>query len=155
IRIFGCVLVGSDMEGPDPVVIGSLEPEMARYLAQIHVFGRADPAIGERDVEQPAKKIFEDHPVIREQTPDLTGIALKTGGALAGEVKDQPDMLLLARRDLEDLTKGGDFVAGNGAVGPGHLGAERDHRDCEGDSPAWVASTAFALALRIPARNVA
>ena len=32
---------------------------MARHLAQIGILGRAQPAVGERDVEQPAEQVLE------------------------------------------------------------------------------------------------
>ena len=98
--------------------------------------------------------ILEHCPIVREQTADLAGIALKPRGALAGEIEDQPHVIFFARWDLKDLTKGGDLVAGNCTVGLRHLGAERDYRNREGDTAARVAISAFADAMRVPSRNV-
>jgi len=73
-----------------------------------------------------------------EQPPDLASVAFKSVTAFAGEVEDQPDMLFLTRRDLKHLVKGGDLVAGDVAIRPRHLGAERDRRDRKRNRPARV-----------------
>ena len=43
-------------------------------------------------------------------------------------------MVLFPLREGEDAAKGGDFVAGDGAVGLGHLGAEGEDGDGEADA---------------------
>ena len=154
VGIFGGILLRADVEGPNAGIIRSVEAEMPGDFAQIVVLGGADEAIGEGDVKKAAEKVLEDRPIIGKQPADLSSVALEPGGALPGKVEDEPDMLLFARRHLKHLAKGGDFVAGHGAVGLGHLGAERNHRDRERDAAARVAIRVLAVAVRRqPARG--
>src|SRR6266481_2981756 len=144
----------ADMVCPDAGVIARIEPEMPSDLAQIVILGRADPAVGERYMEQAAKEILEHRSIAREQASDLPGVAVEPGGALAGEIEDEPNMLLFAGGNLEHFAKGGNFVAGDCAVGLCHLGAERDHRNREGDPLPRVVSLALAIAPRVPTRDM-
>ena len=86
----------------------------------------------------------------------MSSVALEPGGALPGKIEDEPDVLLFVRRHLKDLAEGGDLVAGHRAVGLGHFGAERNHRDRECDATARVATRVLALTVRRqPARDQA
>src|SRR6266404_6957541 len=145
VRVLPPLRLGADMESPDAGVIRCLETEIPSHFAQILVFGGKDASICESNMEQAAEQVLEHGSIGREQTADLAGIALEPGSALAGEVKHQPDMLLFARRNLKNLAKSRDFIAGDDAVGPRHLGAERDHRDRKGDVPAWIVVSAFGV----------
>ena len=129
---------------------------MPRDFAQVIVLGGAEAAIGEGDVKKTAEKVFEHHPIIRKQPADLSSVALEPGGALPGKIEDEPDMLLFSRRHLKDLAEGSDLVAGDRAIGLGHLGAERDHGDRERDAAARVAIRVLAVTVRRqPARDQA
>jgi hypothetical protein len=143
------------MERPDAAIIASIKTEMVSDFAQIGILGRKDAAIGESNMEQTAEKIFEYRLIIGKQTADLAGVAFEPGGAFSGEVEDQPDMLFFARRDLEYFTKGGDLVAGDDAVGSGHLGAKGDDRDGEGDAAARIVVRASGGIMRLPTGDVA
>ena len=124
-------------------------------FAQIIILGGADAAIGEGDVKQTAEKVFEHGSVDCEQAAHLSRIALEPRGAFAGEVEDEPHVIFFSRRHLKNLAKGGDLVAGDRAIGLGHLGAERDHRDRERDAAPRVALHPLAVAIRQPVRNMA
>ena len=69
----------------------------------------------------------------REQRRDLARIGFEARGVALGEVEEALHVLLLARRHLEERAEGLDLAACHVAVDPGHLGAERDHTDGEGD----------------------
>ncbi len=125
--------------GADAGVVGAVEAEMMRHLTQIGILGRAYPAVGKGYVKQPVEQMLEHDRLGGEQPPDLAGVALKPVNAPAGEIEDQIDVFFLAGRDLKDLVKSGDLVAGDVAVGARHLGAERDRGDRERDAPARVA----------------
>src|SRR6516162_490528 len=154
VGILARLLFRAHMERPDSGIIHCIEAEMPSNLAQIGILGGENAAVGQGNVEQATEKILQDWPIGRKQAADLAGIALETGGALAGEVKHQPDMLLFARRDLKDLAKSRDFITGDDPIRPCHLGAERDNRDREGDASARVALATLGGAMRMPARNV-
>ena len=47
----------ADMVCPDAGIIARVEPEMPSDLAQIVILGRANPAVGERYMEQAAEEI--------------------------------------------------------------------------------------------------
>src|SRR5689334_3892932 len=131
VRIFPSVRRRADMEGPDSGIVGGIKTKMPGHLVQIIILGGADAAVGEGNMEETAEKILEHCPVASEQPAHLTRIALEPRRALAGEVEYEPDMVLFARRYLENLAKCRHFVAGYRAVGLGHLGAEGDYRDRE------------------------
>ena len=154
-RVFGLHLIGPCMMSADARVVGAAKAEKCCDLAQIFVLGRAQAAIGQRDVKQSAEKMLQHCPVGGKEAPDLPRVALKPMGAPARQVEDQPDVILLARRNLKDLAKGGNLVAGDGAVGPGHLGAQRDDRDRERDAPVRISLRWLAIAMTVPVRNVA
>src|SRR3984893_11661357 len=139
---------------PDAGIIARIKPEMPSDLAQIVILGRANPAVGERDMEQAAEEILEHRAIAREQTPDLPGVAVEPGGALAGEIEDEPHMLFFPGGNLEHFAKGGNFVAGDGTIGLCHLGAERDHRNRKGDPLPRVVILALAIAPRVPTRDM-
>src|SRR3984893_6934483 len=139
---------------PDAGIIARIKPEMPSDLAQIFILGRGNPAVGERYMEQAAEEILAHRAIAREQTLDLPGVAVEPGGALAGQVEDEPNMLFFASGNLEHFAKGGNFVAGDGTIGPCHLGAERDHRNREGDPLPRVVVLALAIAPRGPARDM-
>jgi hypothetical protein len=128
---------------------------MPSHLAEISIFGGAEATISERDVEKTADQIFEHGSIRRKQTPDLTGIAFEPGGASAGKVKDQPNMLFFARGDLKHFAKSGEFVAANRTVGPSHLGPERDHCNRERDPPTGVVTAAIAVSVVAAVRKMA
>src|SRR5262249_38176819 len=153
-RILIPLLFRADMVGADAGIVVCVEAEMPSDFAQIGILGRANAAVRQSDMKEPAEQILEHRPIVREQTAYLPSIALKPSRALPGEIEDQPHVIFLARRDLKDLTKGSDLVAGNRAVGPRHLGAERDHGNREGDAAARVVISAFAAAMCMPSRNV-
>ena len=82
--------------------------------------------------------LAQHHRVVSQQPPDLPGVAIKSMGALAGEIEHQLDMVFLAWRYLEHLVKRRHFLAGDVAIRPRHLGSERDRRDRERHSLARV-----------------
>src|SRR5262249_21228096 len=149
-RILSPLLLRADMVGTDAGIVVLVEPEMLSDFMQIGILGWANAAVRQRDMEQAPEQILKHRPIVREETADLAGIALKPGGALASEIEDQPHVIFFARRDLKDLTKGGDLVAGNRTVGLRHLGAERYYRNREGDTAARVAISTFADAVCMP-----
>src|SRR5439155_3579759 len=108
--IFGPVMVDADVVRPDAGVFARIEAEMPCDLAQIGILGRADPAIGERNMKEAPEQVLKYGTIGGEQTPDLPGVAVEAGGALAGEIEDQPDMIVFAGRNLKHLAKGGDLV---------------------------------------------
>jgi hypothetical protein len=144
----------ADMVCPNAGIIARVEPEMPSNLAQIVILGRANPAVGERDMEQAAEEILEYGAIAIEQTPDLSGVAVEPGGALAGQIEDEPNMLFFAGGNLEHFAKGGNFIAGDGTIGLCHLGAERNHRNREGDLLPRVVILALAIAPRGPTRDM-
>src|SRR5215468_10843130 len=87
---------------------------MVGDLTQIGIFGIAQPAIRQRDVEQAAEQVFKHRLIIREQPADLSRIAVEPGGAAASDVEHQPDVLLFAGRHLEYVAEGGDRVRRGG-----------------------------------------
>src|ERR1700731_4925098 len=151
VGIFGGILLRADVEGPNAGVIRSIETEMPGDFAQVIVLGGADEAIGESDVKKTAEEVLEHHPIIRKQPADLSSIALEPGGALPGKIENEPEMLLFARRHLKDLAEGGDLVAGHRAIGLGHFGAKRNHRDRDRDAATGAAIRVLAAAVRRPA----
>ena len=144
----------ADMVRPDAGIVARIEAKMPSDLAQIVILGRANPTVGERDMEQAAEEILEHRAIAREQTPDLPGIAVEPGCALAGQIEDEPNMVFFAGRDLEHFAKGGNFVAGDGAIGRCHLGTKRDHRNRKGDSLPRIVSLALAVAPRVPTHDM-
>jgi hypothetical protein len=124
-------------------------------FAQIGVLGRKDATIGEGNVKKPTEQIFQDRSVVREQPPDLAGIALEPGSAFSREIEHETDVLLPSRRDLKYLAESGDLVAGNDAIGSCHLGAKRDHRNCERDAATRIIPRTVAVDGRVPACDVA
>jgi glycine/D-amino acid oxidase-like deaminating enzyme len=146
-------VVWFDMVRADTGVVGGRQAEMTRDLAQISVLGGAQPTIGERNMEQPVKQVFKNDGIPGKQPTKLAGIACKPVRALAGEIKNHPDMVFLTRRDLKDVVKRGHFVAGHGAVNPRHLGAERDRCNREGDPPLRVTCGRIG-AIALPVREV-
>src|SRR5262245_39808999 len=144
----------ADMVCPDAGMIARIEAEMPSDLAQIFILGRANPAVGERDMEEAAEEILEHRAIAREQTPDLPGVAVEPGRALAGQIEDEPNMLFFPGGDLEHFAKGGNFVAGDGTIGRCHLGTERDHRNRESDSLPRIVSLVLAVAPRVPTRDM-
>ena len=139
---------------PDTSIISRVEAEMPSDLAQIVILGRANPTVGERYMEQAAEEILEHRAIAREQSPDLPGVAVKPGGALAGEIEDEPNMLFFAGGNLEHFAKGGNFIASDCTIGLCHLGAERDDRNREGDPLPRIVILALAIAPRVPTRDM-
>src|SRR6185312_5956316 len=122
------------IERADAGVFRRREAEMAGDLAQVLVLGGADLAVGEGNVEEAAEQVLEHGPVAGEEPPDLPCIAFEPVGAAPRQVENEAHVLLFARRHLEHLAERGDLVARHLAVGPRHLGAERDDRDRKGDA---------------------
>ena len=110
---------------------GGIKAEQASDLAQIRVFGIAQLSISERDVEQPVQHMLQHDRIAREQPSDLTGVAVKSVGALAGEIEHQPDMVFFTGRYFKHLVKRRHLVAGNITIRPRHFSTERDRRDRE------------------------
>src|SRR5215469_1587293 len=153
-RIFD-LLLHVDVVRADANVVARAKAEMPGDRAKIVIFGRTDPTVGERDVKQPTKQVLEHSAIVGEQTADLAGITLEPGGALAGEIEDQPDVILFARRDLEDLEKSRDLVPCHRPIGSRHLGAERNDGNCKSDAAARVVVAIPTVGLRMPSRKVA
>jgi hypothetical protein len=128
---------------------------MLSNFTQIGVLGGKDAAIRESNVKQAAEKVLEHRSIVCEQPTNLAGIAFKPGGALSCEVENQPYVFRFPRGNLEHLAKGGDLVASDDAVGRSHLGAKGDHSYGKRDPATRVVIRALAVAIRVPARNVA
>jgi hypothetical protein len=142
------------MKSADTHEIGCIEPEMPGDFTQISILGRKDAAIGEGNVKKPTEQVFQNRSVVREQPPDLAGIALEPGSAFPREVEHETDVLLLPGRDLKYFAKSGDLVASDDAIGSGHFGAESDHRDGERDAATRIILWTVAVDRRVPARDV-
>jgi hypothetical protein len=76
--------------------------------------------------------------VVAEQAADLLGVGLEAAGVPARLVEQAADVLHLLLGDVEDFLEGADFVLGDNPVGLGHLGAQHDDADGEGDAPGGV-----------------
>ncbi len=104
-------------------------------------FALMQQAVGLGDVEQPVEDVLQ-HRAVRlaraAQAGHALGIGLEAGDVLLGEIVEPRDVAPLGSGDLEDLLEGADLVLRDDAVGLGHLGRQRDHRDREGDAPAQV-----------------
>src|SRR5258708_38377987 len=91
VRVFAPLRLSADMESPDAGVIRCLKTEMPSHVAQILVLGGKDASIRESNMEQTAEQGLEHCPIGREQTADLTSIAVQSSPALAGEVENPSD----------------------------------------------------------------
>src|SRR5262249_37185232 len=100
-------------------------------------------------------KIFEHRSIACKHPADLAGVALEPGGALAGGGKEHPDVLLFAWRGLKNVAKSSDFVAGDDPLGRRPFGPGGGNRGCEGESAAGIIVPSHAVALRMPARDMA
>ena len=122
----------------------ALKPEDRGDLLQIGELLLVYHAVGAGDVEQPVEQFLQHRRVVPEHAADLLGVGLEAAGVLARLVEQAADVLELVGRDVEHLLEGGDLVVGDPAVGLGHLGAEHDDGDREGDPLGCVRRLALA-----------
>ena len=112
-------------------------------MAQESILAGVIASIGHRDLKQGFQNIDQhmmvigaDRMAIRVEKPrDLAGIGVEPRHILPRQVEDAGGMVLFAFRKGEDAAKGGDFVAGHGAIGLGHLGPKGKDCDCKGNRP--------------------
>jgi len=109
------------------------QPEDRGNLTQEGILMRVIVAIGHGDVEKPLHQVDQDRIAGPEHAGDAARVKVIARHILPGEIEDPAGLRRVLGRDGEDLAEGGDLVAGDAAVGLGHLGAQRDHRDGEGD----------------------
>ncbi len=114
---------GTGRYGEDPGD-GAKEPFLALVVA----------AVGEGDVEQALEDVLEHRGAVAEHRRDAGGVGVEAGDVLAGEVEDAGGGGLVLAGDLEDPAEGRDLGGADEAVGLGHLGAEADDGDGEGDA---------------------
>ena len=89
-------------------------------------FGRVDAAAGLGNVKQAAEKFFQNRWLPGEHLGDLRGVGLKTGGFLAGVVKQLANRLHFFWRNLKHVLEGLHLFGTDMAVGLGHLGPQHD-----------------------------
>jgi hypothetical protein len=126
-------LVGPEMAGADALEIGLGESEYLAHPPQVVELRRRDRTVRLGDVEQPIEQLLQHRRAAPEHAGDLPGVGLEPVGVGARPVEQAADVALLVRRHAEGLLEGVDLVAADHAVGLGHLGAEHDDGDGEGD----------------------
>ena len=109
-------------------------PKISPTAAQEAFLALVVAAVGERDVEEPLEDVLEHLRLVPEHPGDAARIGVEAGDVLAGEVEDAGGGGLVLGRDAEHLAERGDLGDAHQAVGLGHLGAEADDRDREGDA---------------------
>ena len=122
-----------DVPRPDAREIGLGEAEDFRHAPEEAMFAGVEGIVGLGDVEQRVEHILQHFAARLEQFGDLPGIGLEARDVLLGEVEDTRDRGQFAIGNVEDLLEGPDLVFRHDAVGLGHLGAQPDHADGEGD----------------------
>ena len=129
-RVRPCVRHETGAYRPEPR-LGELEGP--RNDIQEVVLGRMVMAVRHGDVEQAFQEVAEHLAVVAEHRADAAGVVLEPRHVLSGKVIDPCRGLLLALGNHEDLAERRHLVARHPAVGLGHLRAEGNHRDGEGD----------------------
>ena len=66
----------------------------------------------------------------------MSGIGLEAGDVLLGEIVKPRDVLPFGSRNFEYLLEGAHLIMRDDAVGLGHLGRQRDHRDGKSNAAA-------------------
>ena len=90
-------------------------------------------AVGGGDVEQAFEQRAQHLRLVGEQARNLAGVDLVAGDVLGGEVEQAAEVRLLVGGNVEHPREGALLDGQRHAVGLGHLGGERRHRDGEGD----------------------
>ena len=90
-------------------------------------------AVGSRHVHEALEHVLQKLAVVLEQGRDLAGVGLVAGHVLLGQIEHVLDVGGLLGRKAEDLGEGVVLQRRDHAVGLGHLGAERDDGDREGN----------------------
>ena len=94
-------------------------------------------AVGQGDVKQPFHQVAKRCCIAVIHRANALRVIFKTCDILAGKVKDAGGVGLLGARNVEYLAEGGHLVAGHFAVGFGHLGTQRNHRNCKRNRAVW------------------
>ena len=122
-----------DVGGADGEVFAAVDAEDRGHILEEAVLGRMQDAVGRRDVEQASEHRRQEHGLVLEQPGDAGRVHLVAGDVALGEVVDAAHVLGLVRGDLEQPLERLRLDGERNAVGLGHLGGERRHRDGEGD----------------------
>src|SRR3990170_5301047 len=130
-HVVGIALGGDDVAHLDVAELGVGETEALGDLPKELFLLGMQRLVGVGDVEQTVEHVLQQLAVAIEYDNELLGIGLVAGDVPLGEIEDAGGVLHLRVGHLERLLEGEDFVPGDDAVGPGHLGAKRDHADGE------------------------
>ena len=84
-------------------------------------------------MEEPLHQIDQSGIRLVEHGRDASGVFLETGHIGTRHIEEFGSIGLFLARDVKDLSKGGDFVAGHKPVRLGHLGAEANDGDGKTD----------------------
>ncbi len=130
-----------DQPGADDAETSLIQTKDLRDMGQERILAGVIAAIGDRDLKQGFQNIDQHMVVIGadrmaigiEKPRDLAGIGVKPRHILPCQVEDMGGMFLFAFGEGEDAAKGGDFVAGHGAIGLGHLGPKGKDGDGKAD----------------------
>jgi hypothetical protein len=104
VRAGGAIGRGSDERGAQPRIAGGIKPQMAGDLAQIGVLGRAQPAIGQSDIKQPAEQILENCPMAGASSPGGTWNTSRKA-ATSSRVTVPSALAILAPRAMTAIVK--------------------------------------------------
>ena len=135
VRIGG---VGAHVAGADAGPVVLVEAKDRGHFRQVIELLLGDLAVGPGDVEEALDQLLQDRRVMAEQAADLLGIGLEPMGVAARLVEQAADVLHFLLGDVEDFLEGADLVLGDDTVGLGHLGAQHDDADGEGDAPGGI-----------------
>ena len=117
----------------DGAELGIGKPEQTGHMSQKLLLVGMEFAVGERDVEQSFEHILQEPAVLPQEIRKLPGIGFVAGDIVLGGIEDARHASHLARGHIEHLLECLHLVACDHAVGLGHLGAERNHADGEGE----------------------
>ncbi len=111
------------------------------YAVQELAFPLMDQPVGLGDVEQTIENIFQHHAVRMAGAAQLRHapcINFEPRDILLGDVVETRHVARLLRGHFEDFLERTHLVLGDDAVGLGHLGRERYHRDGKRDATAKI-----------------
>ena len=122
-----------DEAGAHAEELAAAEAELLGDDGEERVLVGMQHAVGGGDVEQAFEQRAQHLRLVGEQARDLAGVDFVAGDVLRGEVEQAAEIRLLLRRDVEHAREGAFLDRQRDAVGLGHLGGQRRHRDGEGD----------------------
>ncbi|MCH7631265.1 MAG: SDR family oxidoreductase, partial [Proteobacteria bacterium] len=115
--------------------LGFGKAENPRDVFEVGIFRRMVNPIGHGDMKQRPQQILEHRRAVPEHPGDLPGVGLVSGAVLARHIENPPDIFGLMGGDLKNPLEDIDLLAGDMAVGLGHLGGKRNYADRESDLP--------------------